>query len=130
MIIRTCACACTETRIRCAAGLPSGYIARVRFSRPATLAPRAETSRRLHHTYAAEHYITENDEPRVQSPGTLASSTCVMRRAQRASATADTGAIPGTPEIEAVVRLLCHADVLLQFINTVLSHWYIINHWL
>lgn len=49
----------------------------------------SRTSRRLHHTYAAEHYITENDEPRVQSPGTLASSTCVMRRAQRAPATAD-----------------------------------------
>lgn len=49
----------------------------------------SRTSRRLHHTYAAEHYITENDEPRVQSPGTLASSTCVMRRAQRAAATVD-----------------------------------------
>lgn len=63
--------------------------------RPSALLPSghssatSRTSRRLHHTYAAEHYITENDEPRVQSPGTLASSTCVMRRAQRASATAD-----------------------------------------
>lgn len=46
----------------------------------------SRASRRLHHTYAAEHYITENDEPGVQSPGTLASSTCVMRRAQRAAA--------------------------------------------
>lgn len=43
-------------------------------SRPTTLAPRV-ASRRLHHT--VEHYITENDEPRVQSPGTLASLTCV-----------------------------------------------------
>lgn len=44
----------------------------------------SRASRRLHcTTYAAEHYITENDEPRVQSPGTLASSTCVMRRAQQ-----------------------------------------------
>lgn len=49
----------------------------------------SRASRRLHCTaYAAEHYITENDEPRVQSPGTLASSTCVMRRAQRAAASA------------------------------------------
>lgn len=45
------------------------------FSRPTTLAPRV-ASRRLHHT--VEHYITENDEPRVQSPGTLASLMCVM----------------------------------------------------
>jgi len=35
------ACACTEARILCTAG-PSGYIARARLSRPATLAPRAE----------------------------------------------------------------------------------------
>lgn len=66
------------------------------FSRPTTLAPRV-ASRRLHHT--VEHYITENDEPRVQSPDTLASLTCVMPlpRGERTVP----AAIPGTPEIEA-----------------------------
>lgn len=74
------------------------------FSRPTTLAPRV-ASRRLHHT--VEHYITENDEPRVQSPGTLASLMCVMplpRRECTAPAT-----IPGTPEIEATLRSGLHA---------------------
>lgn len=65
---------------------PFGYITSLPSGNSS--ATRAERLRRLHHTYAAEHYITdaENDEPRVQSPGTLASSTCVMRRAQRAAA--------------------------------------------
>lgn len=65
------------------------------FSRPTTLAPRV-ASRRLHHT--VEHYITENDEPRVQSPGTLASLMCVMPL-PRGECTALT-IYPGTPEIE------------------------------
>lgn len=56
-------------------GFGAGRVCISWFSRPTTLAPRV-ASRRLHHT--VEHYITENDEPRVQSPGTLASLMCVM----------------------------------------------------
>ena len=70
------------------------------FSRPTTLAPRV-ASRRLHHT--VEHYITENDEPRVQSPGTLASLMCVMPLPRGELHTHRLLYNPGTAEIEATL---------------------------
>ena len=98
------------------------------FSRPTTLAPRV-ASRRLHHT--VEHYITENDEPRVQSPGTLASLMCVMplprgelhartharTHTHTHTHTPPTVYNPGTAEIEATLcrswLQLCPAGVCL-----------------
>lgn len=100
--VQPCVCTCMHVYRSCRPtvserrGFGAARVCISCFSRPTTLAPRV-ASRRLHHT--VEHYITENDEPRVQSPGTLASLMCVMplpRRECTAPAT-----IPGTPEIEA-----------------------------
>lgn len=81
--IHTCVRARKRRFGACGRSRPFGYIAPLASGHSSAT---SRASRRLHHTYAAEHYITENDEPRVQSPGTLASSTCVMRRAQHAAA--------------------------------------------
>lgn len=76
MYIRAHVCPLVEaTTVLERGGFGAGRVCISWFSRPTTLAPRV-ASRRLHHT--VEHYITENDEPRVQSPGTLASLMCVM----------------------------------------------------
>lgn len=81
-------------------GFGAGRVCISWFSRPTTLAPRV-ASRRLHHT--VEHYITENDEPRVQSPGTLASLMCVMPLPRVHSA----GYYMHTPELPKSKPLCC-----------------------
>lgn len=127
VIIRTCACACTET---------SGFGARpascLDIYRPSARLPSGNSSatsralsRRLHHTYAAEHYITENDEPGVQSPRIFD-----VRHAESAACigtTADRRSIPGTPEIEAVTFLSCRAVVLQFYAMRFPNCWYIVN---